>query len=924
MSKSMVNQRLIYKIDSGWFRIHDYNVNMSFEVAKEEGYVVGIGDSDCLRKIRHITQNEVKEEDINILKRKKDKSKTKTEIKEYTQEIEILKFEPNYIAIEFEGDGSAKDWNYMKNPKNNVFLNGKKIVRLVGTTGGIKNNTVIFVPEEIHEELDRMLNCDRDTSKKYIPAKFEAYKSLACSGSTPVTPPRGILVIEDGCNTIYQDVLKLSDNGNGGFNLHEVKDSEINVSFTDGCGMISPKLAEQWAIDMGAFHYDEKGNKIADYIPSGFNLRGLFSLKGMVAPIPFVEYGDEIGEYLVEDIWGNMIDIRDVDLILTDNMVKLWNGFSSCEEYLKANERNMYHIAVAKMLPRELEDVRNTNYQYLQSYEFTDEQIDELIKPTVESIKGALGIDYKDDEDYIKMLLFLKGENISLKDFTKEEKSYIKALMIDKTMIQDPFIKQKVSKMIKRKIADAKKGVLQIRGSYQVILGDLYGMLQHMFKQEVTGCLKKGEIHSKYWLERDRHRVACFRSPMTIHNNIVVQEVVDNEIIQKYFRYIKTAIVFNMWDTLMEKLNGADFDADAIISTDNEQMLSAFQELPAVICEQNSAKKCKITESLLAKANKNGFNNNVGIVTNRCTNMFDIISKFDKGTPEHEEMLYRITCMQGYQQEIIDSCKGIVPKQVPKTWYDYKTVINMEDGEEKENLLKLLANKKPYFFIYNYKSLRADLNNHNKKYHTISLINFEIGLDELMAKDNKTQEEIDFINEYYCTAPVSFANSTMNRICWKLEEEFKDVSTAVREDYFNATIFMTNKKIKPSLRRTCEDIYYDYKKEVVDNIINKPYMRNMDIAEAREVLIYKYREKFELASKGDYEVLTNCLVDLLYTQPVSKQLFWDICGDYVVEKLLKDNDYMINIPVLDDNGISEWKGKYYNLTKEDISYEYNI
>ena len=69
-------------------------------------------------------------------------------------------------------------------------------------------------------------------------------------------------------------------------------------------------------------------------------------------------------------------------------------------------------------------------------------------------------------------------------------------------MINEPYIKQKVHNMIKKRINDAKKGVIQVNGNYSVILGDLYGMLQHMFKKEVTGALRKGEFYSKESLSR--------------------------------------------------------------------------------------------------------------------------------------------------------------------------------------------------------------------------------------------------------------------------------------------------------------------------------------------------------------------------------------------------------------------------------------
>ena len=48
-------------------------------------------------------------------------------------------------------------------------------------------------------------------------------------------------------------------------------------------------------------------------------------------------------------------------------------------------------------------------------------------------------------------------------------------------------------------------------------------------------------------------------------------------------------------------------------------------------------------------------------------------------------MEYRIACMQGYQQEIIDSIKGIIPKQVPSYWYNYKDVkVYHEDKIDKD------------------------------------------------------------------------------------------------------------------------------------------------------------------------------------------------------------------------------------------------
>ena len=356
------------------------------------------------------------------------------------------------------------------------------------------------------------------------------------------------------------------------------------------------------------------------------------------------------------------------------------------------------------------------------------------------------------------------------------------------------------------------------------------------------------------------------------------------------------------------------FDGDAVITTDNPVILRTTRKLPTVICEQNSAKKHKIIESLLAKSNKNGFDNNVGIITNRCTAMFDVLAKFEKGTKEYNEMLYRITCMQGYQQEIIDSCKGIIPKQVPKEWYDYRTVKDIDDDGY---TLSLLANKKPYFFIYNYKHLRNDLKKHENDFEETCESNFGISLKELIKKKDKTDEERIFVDRYFNKMPVSFANSTMNRICWKLEEKLDGLQKALKDVQFDTSIFTTDKKVSKKLYNQAQELYEDYKISVRKSIKRSGNRNKEEVIQSKMSLVFYYKEKMEELFNGNYELMTNCLVSMLYNKPVSKQFVWDLCGNYMLDKLLKDNENKINIPVESEYGI-EWQGVRYSIIKEEL------
>ena len=485
MSKSLMNnQRLVLKINSKKLRYANWDFKISLEEAKQGEELVSLGDSQTLRMIRQIRNCSIKEEDINEIKEniKALKSATtnannKQRIKEEYEKLIKATFIEDYVVIVFD---SIDDWNKVNSTKVNLMINGKEYVRLLGTSGGIKKSAVVFVTKEIHGELYKRLNCDRDMNYKCVPAKFEAYIALSCSSSMPVPQPKDILVIKDGSTHFIDKVLRLSDNGEGGFNLSEDDNYEINLNCTDGCGMISPRLSMEWTKFLcGRPYRDNEGNPIPS---TGYNIRNAWT-KGMLFTFPYEEFGDMIGEYLVEDYWGDMVDIRNVDLVLTDNMLKLAGAYKNRHHYLNACKESGFEFSVAKIIPEALESVRNMNYQFLQSYELSDEDIVELITPTVDMIKGATA--YK-EEDFGKMLLFMKGSKISKSDFLYDENPVNKALMIDPRMMKDPYIKGRVYNMIKKKINDSKKGVIQVKGNYQIVSGDLYGMCQHMFKQEVT------------------------------------------------------------------------------------------------------------------------------------------------------------------------------------------------------------------------------------------------------------------------------------------------------------------------------------------------------------------------------------------------------------------------------------------------------
>ena len=263
-------------------------------------------------------------------------------------------------------------------------INGINYKRLLGTNGGIKNSTIVFVSERHADELRRRIDNGRNMEQKLVPAKLEAYKALTCSASTPVSFPKGIVVVNDCETEFLSDIVYLTDEADGEPVMEDQKQVPIQMNASDGYGLMLPSLAKQWSEDLGL-----------DYLVSGVNTRFSFE-KGMVFTFDFHDYAEKVaGTYIIKDAWGNDVDIRDVDLMLTTSMVKLWDSYDSCDHYIQCCMDNGYTFSVAKTCPKDLEKGqcviarRDTGEKYFVALEELETKVQELLKAVHDDLYAA-------------------------------------------------------------------------------------------------------------------------------------------------------------------------------------------------------------------------------------------------------------------------------------------------------------------------------------------------------------------------------------------------------------------------------------------------------------------------------------------------------------------------------------------------------
>ena len=910
MAKQKKLQQYVFKINSTLLRKNNWDLTLPLNRARNTtGLVVALADSQILSWINElngtedydIQAKEIKRQ-IKEIKKQPVSRSNKTKISNLYKQLYRLQFKEDYLCVIMDKKSDYDRAN------QGFYVNGIKYLRLLCTTGGVKTSTVVYVSERLHPELKKRIENGKNNEVKLVPAKLGAYEALAASGSLEVSWPKdkyapipgGVIVIRDAFTEFYADLINIDDSDRTQEPIVQFAPNQlVRNDCSDGCSMMLPSLSRRWNGELN----DDYGHTM-----SGCNLRCAWT-KGMTFTFDYIKFAEEVvgasddcpEKYLITDIWGQQRDIRDSELIITESQLKLWSCYDSWEDYYYKCLENKYTIRVAKTAPHEVDAVRQLNYQFIQSLNLSDEDIQELISSTVNEIKDTLGLDPR------KSIVYLCGKNLKAENVQYVDAA-ARALMANPDTINDPYIRNRIKKMINKRIREAKIGVLDVCGNFQIISGDIYALCESMFGLEVHGLLKVGEIYSKYWKDSGVKRVMCARAPMSNEHSLVSQDICYDDKAEYWFKYMDTVAVVNAWDTMPMALNGFDFDGDLLFTTDSPPLLKNQKNLPALNCIQYNASKKVVTEADVIKANKDGFGSKIGSITNRITAITSLMANYEPGSVEYETLRYRTQCGQALQQEEIDKAKGILPNPMPKNWYIFsENIIKNDDSEEiiaqKTLNQRLCAAKKPYFFGYNYTTLKQEYDAfvRDTDEHIQSITGKNIR--DLLKNDGNLPENEQKILEFYKKRlPLDVSPSTMNRICWAIEDEFDGVDMFENVD-FDYEVYKSGveytKEDYELIKLKCEA--YKHKKREINK---KKFVGHEDEEESVADQIIKLNADLEESCFSicpNKQVLCEILLDVCYRDGVDVSIVWNLCGDVIVDKLVSKSG-VYSYPEQDPNG----------------------
>lgn len=912
MAKKL-QQYYILKIKTSRLKKANYNItSLTINEARRNGELVSVGDSQMLRSLRKIKNQTTNQEEIDKLfaeRKKLINKKTNSEISDQLYQISIqidkLLFVPEIIAVLVDDN---RHYAYIN--KNAFFVNNKRYVRLLCSSGNARRNTAIFVHDEYYDSLIKLLN-NGHKDIDIVESKYNAYFALVSSATLPVSNVY-FCVIPD-CEVKRVEKVEFIDEV-GEEDTVEKVNMDLPFNLWDGQGIISPKQAKIWASDLGL-----------DYVPSAFIIRNSF-IKGMVCVIDFHKFSDEIGKHIIKDTWGNDVNVRDMDLILTTSQFKMWESYDSCNDYVKNCKENNMMWGVTRYTPEIDNKYVFSNYQFLQAMDVLDENIPKICSKTVEYFNNVL------KNNITFTLLYLLGK-VANREFDENilddiHDNVTKALLLNNELLKDPYIQMNIIRSLNKKIKESYFGNLLFDGNYQMMIADPYAFMEYMLSLPVKGLLNDKEHYSHYWIHEGTKNVIACRAPLTWKSEVNVLNFVENHKTQEWYEHINSGIIYNVHgcDTMLHA--DSDVDGDIVCTIDQPELINSVSGGLPITYVKNKIPKKKPLEEDLYLSDMHGFNSKIGFITNCSTTLYAMLPLYEKDSEEYNEILKRLKICRKEQGNNIDKSKGLLVKDFPKYWTNW-TKTPLGANEELINKIefnnRIIIDKRPYFFRHLYTGYNKKWRKYNANCDNYAIANYGSTLVEILSDiGGLSCDQLDFVGNYHKYNPLLDSPCLMNKFCHYMENQIHLLKTNIKTKPDEKIISILKNPDIPIDKDKLKSLYDIYKKY-------KSEKRNFaNIRDERGEEKYKTLEQYckslrleSIKISSNIMELANLAVTICYELHPSdnKSFAWQVFGEGVLKNIELNRQEIITIPFLCKDGDIIYLDSKYKNYEVDIAKE---
>ena len=517
--------------------------------------------------------------------------------------------------------------------------NGDRYIFLTASAGQIRTKRAVFIREEAYKKVQSRIMCglsveDINNQGGINPNKFLSYLALNNS-ATDVWEDFDIdksIVVDDFESNVFGQVDFIDDV------TYEITRQENNtlICQTDGCGMMLDGTTRMVRLPW---------------------------IKGLLVQFPFDKFIREKcpdGHCIVTDIYGEEHDIlaEGIRYIFTKSQFKLAKYFHSWDCYKERFKNNQCEACYCNIEEDYIPKAR-INYQMLQTLsDMKDEEIDRLIKPSLEEIQ-SIGNDYQ-------TTMRLLGAT----DYNQNPSYFQQALMLYPELFRDPYCRDVLKQTKKSLVKQAKAGRLRVNGRYRFVSPDLYAFCEWLFLgiQNPRGLLQDGEVYVNEF--RDGDELACLRSPH-LYREWPIRKNVRNEETERWFG--GTKCVYTSCHDLISRIVQLDWDGDKLLVVKDRLLTKvAKRNMEGIVPLAYNLQKAKgglLSWESMYEGMVHAFTGgNIGPISNNITKVWN-------SENIGQEQLNVVSWLTFYNNAVIDYAKTLwlpePPKEVAKTIQSY-------------------------------------------------------------------------------------------------------------------------------------------------------------------------------------------------------------------------------------------------------------
>lgn len=741
-----------------------------------------------------------------------------------------------------------------------LVINGVLFKMCERSASMTRQGILSMIDSRIHDIIDEAITMEIPNTPQVL-SKYYAYRGLMFSSCHCLDGWLPKIIIVPDCKKVMKD-QKIKYIYDAGMTLtkpdgtefewqqkdaaEDIRDIEIDIF--DGCGIHHPDITK------------EMMNIVGSKTPmTSIILRAPY-IKGCSHEMDYEKFLSERGVEYIQDIWGKWHSVHDKMFILTKSMYKGFKYFKNDGTYADWDKYwDLFHkyghcIGVAKWNFSFDEEPIYTraNYQILQDLDLPYDKFRHLADYSIEwACKIIDG-----DPLYTYAFLGLTADKHSALN------CYTKAVMKNPLMLHEPTVRSYFVSLLKKTIDEMKCGKLWLKASFKFLAPDLIMLMEHIGGLELNGCLESNEFYSsgdyrgEYLVERNPHISKSEHVPLTFKTNDVINE---------YCSHLANVCMINCRSITPQRLNGADFDGDLVLLTNDEVMLAGVDKNNSAIIDVDDkitgAEEIDCPENKLVnmlrtlKSFIGEYSNYASAYHNKCPRTKDIADKYDK-------YISVISVLTG---KSIDYAKTGVIYHMPRHIAKYGRPL-------------------PWFMRYR--------------------------------------------SEYYKRQELSRAPSNMNKLCWDIEHWERGIKWKKSYKDFDYRIMMDESvSWSDDIYENVEKIYNDFCKEMIELSTEQSRIRKYEDDDVKDAMskndaqnfVIDYAPAFDKYKKlsadacPDVKMLANIAVDLCYRKypSRSKKYMWICAEKGILDNI--DEDFDMMLPVRDDAGDLEYLGRKYRM-----------